>query len=346
MMSWPLCSGRDKECRLMKVVFFHRRPRPDVNFSVENLFNQIRTALPPVVDWEVKELKYFSDGFFKRLYITLQAAFYQRGINHITGDVNFIAILLRKKRTILTILDVGFMKHPNRFARLLLRFFWIILPVRRSGLVTTISQSAKDELLKYVKVDHSKVKVIYVPISPSFKRFERPFNKQQPVILQVGTKQNKNVSRLIQALKGVPCRLDIVGHLTVELEEQLRACSINYTTSKNLTNEEVLEKYKAADILSFVSTYEGFGMPIVEANAIGRVVVTSNILSMPEVAGNAAHLVDPFDVNSIREGIVKVIEDDNYRERLIANGFENQLRFNVNNIASQYTEIYKVMARE
>ena len=57
------------------------------------------------------------------------------------------------------------------------------------------------------------------------------------------------------------------------------------------------------DILSFVSTYEGFGMPIVEANAIGRVVVTSNVLSMPEVAGNAAHLVDPFDVNSIREGI-------------------------------------------
>ncbi|PZR04182.1 MAG: glycosyltransferase family 1 protein, partial [Flavobacterium psychrophilum] len=108
----------------------------------------------------------------------------------------------------------------------------------------------------------------------------------------------------------------------------------------NLTDEEILDKYKSADIVSFVSTYEGFGMPIVEANAIGRVVITSRILSMPEVAGNAAHLVDPYDVQSIRDGIIKVITDAQYRNALIANGYLNRQRFSAETIALQYAAIY------
>src|SRR5688500_8010949 len=106
---------------VMKVVFFHRKPRPNFNFSVENLFKQIRAFLPTDVEWEVKELAHFSQGFFKRFYITMEAAFYQKGINHITGDINFVALGLKKSRTVLTILDVGFMKHANPVARLILR---------------------------------------------------------------------------------------------------------------------------------------------------------------------------------------------------------------------------------
>jgi glycosyltransferase involved in cell wall biosynthesis len=84
-------------------------------------------------------------------------------------------------------------------------------------------------------------------------------------------------------------------------------------------------------------------MPIVEANAVGRVVVTSNLLSMPEVAGGAAHLVDPFDVSSIRSGILKVIEDDSYREALITKGFANRKRFDTRQIAQEYAEIYRLL---
>jgi glycosyltransferase involved in cell wall biosynthesis len=325
----------------MKVVFFHRKPRPNFNFSVENLFKQIRQSLPAEVDWEVKELRFFSEGFFKRLYICFEAVFSQKDINHITGDINFIAILLRKKKTVLTILDVGFMKHPNAFARWVLRIFWIILPVKRSAVITTISLSAKHELLKYVSIDPEKVKVIYVPISASFARYDKLFNKREPVILQIGTKHNKNVTRLVQALQGISCRLEIVGEVNEALALELRNANVKYIASKNLTNQEILEKYKSADILSFVSTYEGFGMPIVEGNAVGRVVVTSNILSMPEVAGDAAHLVDPFSVPSIREGILRVIEDDAYRDQLVEHGFKNHLRFRVQMIAQQFTEIYK-----
>ena len=324
----------------MRVVFFHRRPRLRANFSVESLFRQIRAVLPTSVTWDISEASYFSNGFFKRLYIGIEAAFRQRDVNHITGDINFVAIFLRKKRTVLTVLDVGLMNNPNWFARMILKWFWIILPVKRCAIVTTISGSTKTELLKYVNANPDKVKVVYVPISPQFVPQPKAFNKVKPVILQIGTKPNKNVVRLVRALDGISCRLEIVGEVDQSLKKELELARVDYSASKNLTDQEILDKYHGADIVSFVSTYEGFGMPIVEANAVGRVVITSNLLSMPEVAGDAAHLVNPFDVASIRSGLVRIIEDDAYRNLLIEKGFRNRMRFDVVAIARQYSEIY------
>ena len=258
-------------------------------------------------------------------------------------DINFIAIFLRKSRTVLTILDLGLLSHPNAMSRWVLKLFWVVLPVRRSAVITTISNSTKEELLKNVKTDPARIRVVYVPISERFIYEPKVFNKECPVILQIGTIANKNVMRLANALAGISCKLEIIGDVNPILANELERNKILFSHSKNLSNEEVLNKYRAADMLSFVSTYEGFGMPIVEANAVGRVVVTSNILSMPEVAGNAAHLVDPYDIISIRNGILEVIENDAYRQRLVANGLINCRRFEARNIAKQYFEIYETL---
>ena len=102
--------------------------------------------------------------------------------------------------------------------------------------------------------------------------------------------------------------------------------------------------YEEADIVTLMSTLEGFGMPIVEAQAVGRVVVTSNVSSMPEVAGDGACLVDPLDVSAIRAGIRKVIDDDGYREDLVRRGFENVKRFDPERIAQQYLDLYRRIA--
>jgi glycosyltransferase involved in cell wall biosynthesis len=99
------------------------------------------------------------------------------------------------------------------------------------------------------------------------------------------------------------------------------------------------------DLLVFASTFEGFGLPIVEAQATGRPVVTSNIMSMPEVAGDAACLVDPFNVSSIREGVLKVINDSDYRNALVKAGFENVKRFQPEQIARQYAELYHELVK-
>jgi len=89
-----------------------------------------------------------------------------------------------------------------------------------------------------------------------------------------------------------------------------------------------------------VSTYEGFGLPIVEANAVGRPVITSNVCSMPEVAGDAAFLVDPFDVEDIRRGVLLLINDSHLRRDLVRRGFLNVRRFSIESVATQYRSLY------
>jgi len=328
---------------VIKVVFFHRK-RALGNYSIENLFKQLSYAFPKEIVWKNKELSFYSKGFFKRLLIGIEAMFNQRDVNHITGDVNFIAIFLRKKRTILTIHDIGYMNHPNPIARFLLVWFWIRIPAHCSSIITTVSTATKTELLKYVSIDPSSIKVIHNAFSPLFESYPKSFNSKRPRILQIGTKHNKNLIRLIQALEGINCELDLVGALNDEILKELKARGVDYITSANISDEEMVKKYQQADVVSFVSTYEGFGIPILEANSIGRVVVTSNILSMPEVAGDAAHLVDPFEVTSIREGFFRVVNDDEYRAKLIANGFNNIERFKVDEIAKQYCELYRTLA--
>ena len=113
---------------------------------------------------------------------------------------------------------------------------------------------------------------------------------------------------------------------------------------RRLSDEEVWEEYNKCDILSLVSTLEGFGMPIIEANVVGRVCITGNTSSMPEIAGNAAHIVNPFDIHDIHLGFKKIIDDKEYRDSLITNGFKNATRFSAVALANQYSKLYNKIA--
>jgi glycosyltransferase involved in cell wall biosynthesis len=89
-----------------------------------------------------------------------------------------------------------------------------------------------------------------------------------------------------------------------------------------------------------VSTYEGFGLPIIEAQAIGRPVITSNIPPMDEVAGDAALKVDPYDVSAIRTAILKLCADRVLQEELILQGLENVKQYRAPDIAEKYAQLY------
>lgn len=329
----------------MKVVFFQRKPRPLKNFSVEMLFDQVRSYLPSDIEYKIHIAKHYSNGFFNRLFISIDAMFNQSDVNHVTGDIGFITIFLSGKKTILTMLDVGSLNDANPIMKKILQWFWVQWPVYKASYVTTISEASKKELLKYINVKHKKkIRIIYVPVSDQLTYVAKTFNEDCPVILQIGTKQNKNIPRLIEAIKGINCKLEIVGVLNQSQIDILELNNINYRNSVNLSNDELRKKYEEADLVAFVSTYEGFGMPIVEAQIVGRPVVTSNILSMPEVAGNGADLVDPFDIESIRNGILRVINDTNYREKLIKAGKINAERFSAKDIANQYAKLYRSLS--
>lgn len=326
------------------VTFFHRKPRAVGNYSVEFIFEDVRRRLNDLIKARTAYSTYESTGLFKRLYNCVEAMFRQGDVNHVTGDINYLGLLLSKRRTIHTILDCVHLTSSAGLKYKVLRLFWLAIPARRSRYLTAISESTRQEILKHVQCDPAKIKVIYVAISGRFKRKDQPFNKQRPRILQVGTAHNKNIPRLISALEGIPCVLEIIGKHNPEYEQMLKDRNIAYEYKWGLTDDEMLQRYEAADIIALASTYEGFGMPILEGQAVGRPVISANVFSMPEVAGDAACLVDPFDVQSIRQGIQKIIEDDAYRNAMVQKGFENIRRFHPQAIAMQYFELYKEIA--
>lgn len=326
----------------MKITYFYRRPQNIGHYSIEFIFDTLIKNLPSNVTGKKKVSRYFSSGILSRLRIILDSSKYKSkgSINHITGDIHFIAIGLPKKNTILTIHDIGFLNTNNTFNRVILQYFWITLPVKRVAFVTVVSEATKQELLKVVKVNPNKIRVIGNFISSIYNYQPKKFNFNYPVILQIGCAPNKNIFRLASALRCLPCKLVLIGNLNNELVQVLQENFISYQHKSNLSELELFNEYKNCDIVSFVSLLEGFGLPILEAQATGRPVITSNCSSMPEVAGEGACFVDPANVESIRQGILKVIQDTSFRASIILKGFENVKRFNIQTITKEYVSLY------
>jgi glycosyltransferase involved in cell wall biosynthesis len=329
----------------MKIVYFQRKPLP-IHKSIEFIFRELRSRLPSYVQCSTVVSRFYSRGLINRLCIMMEAYFNQGDVNHITGDIHFAAILLSRKKTVLTIHDLGMLYDSAGVIHTVLKYFWFTLPVNKCAFITVVSEATKRELLKYVRFPSENIYVIPNAISSAFTYAPKVFDKIKPVILQVGITPNKNLERLVEALKGISCVLNIIGRIPDHVKDKLQQYNVSYTNSANISQEELVLQYKQCDILCLVSTYEGFGMPIVEANATGRPVITSNILSMPEVAGPAACLVDPYDTASIRNGLLKIINDDAYRNDLIKRGLENRKRFDAGQTAMQYLNIYKQIVNQ
>lgn len=309
--------------------------------SIEKVFRRITEGLNKE-KYEISFIQMpFGNGFtdmLKNLF------FFQKtkaDIFHITGHIHYIALVLPAKKTVLTIHDLGFLHTRRGFRRFLLKKLFLDFPVKKLKYITAISEATKAEIIKYTNCREDKIRVIENPL--------RDFNNlkgnvgfsEKPMVLQVGTSPNKNVLNLIKALKGVNCKVVLIGKIENELKDSLIENEIDFINKTNLSDDEMEIEYQNVDLITFCSTFEGFGLPIIEAQALGKPVITSNLSPMKEVAGNAAYLVDPTDVNSIREGVLKVINDSEFREKLIREGFANVKRFDVNKISAEYERLYE-----
>ncbi len=327
----------------LTVVHFHRRPLAGY-VSIERLFDGLRQAMPADTECVTHICPHFSKAVWPRLLNMMDAARRQGQINHITGDVHYLALALNRRRTLLTIHDCAALRRLTGWRRAVLKLFWFTWPVRCAALVTVVSETTRQELLHELQCDPAKIRVVPNCVGPEFVPVLRPFAITAPEVLHLGTAPNKNLERLIPALAGLSCRLRIVGHLSSAQSAMLSASGIPYTNLPSATDQEVLLAFQNCDLVFFASTDEGFGLPILEAQATGRPVITSRVSSMPEVAGAGACLVDPFDVAAIRQGILQVCQDAAYRQKIIAAGFENVKRFSAPAIAARYAELYRELA--
>ena len=324
----------------MKINYFFRYSTPFFH-SIEEQFYTMQKKLPDNIKYENKYSKYSGTSIWKLFYNIIEAMFRQSEINHITGDIHYVALFLKNKKTILTIHDLGSLLKGNSFKQFILKVFWVSIPVRRVKYVTVISEFTKKQLIDNVKIKANKIFVIPDCVSPELRYSPKKFNQIKPIILQIGTKTNKNLINLFKSIKNINCKLLIVGKLPEKYKTLLSEFNTDYENYINIPYSEIVTLYERADIVSFISTYEGFGVPIIEANTVGRPVVTSNISPMKEVAQNAAVLVNPYDTDDIKNAFLKIIQNKEYRNSLITNGLENAKQYNAEKIALKYAELYK-----
>ncbi len=323
---------------LLHVTHIYREFRK-TNYSIEGIFQTVKKDLEGIVD--IKD--YYADGSksrFKNISLMKQNA---GNINHITGDVNFLALGLKGKKNILTIHDFGYYENPvhNKIKNLIYHYMWYALPLKNINIATVVSEFTKEKLIKYFNFPESNIRVIPDPVKPVFRKADFEPRNSKPKILQIGSGDHKNVMNLLEAVKDMDVQLEIIGWPSESERAKLSEYNIDHTISNKLTDEEVYRKYCEVDILFFASLYEGFGMPIIEAQEVGRPVITSNIGAMKEVGQGSALLVDPNSVKDIRAAIEGLITNEDLKFDTINKGFLNASKYAHKNVAMQYFEVYK-----
>lgn len=319
--------------------------QPGRFFSLERIFQQLEPLLEKKVTvrtWSAAYSRFTPAGLLRNI---LAARHIRADVYHITGDIHYIILGLPRRHTLLTIHDCVFLYNASGLKRRLLKWLLLDMPVRRCRLITTISEATRQDILRHTGCPPDKLVVIPDPVADTIYHVPAAFRTREPVVLFVGTTAHKNLLRTAEALEGIPCRLHIVGKLSSEQRQALDSHGIRYQSSSGLTDEEMAAQYAGADFVLFPSTFEGFGLPIVEGQKAGRPVVTSNLSPMKETAGDGAWLVDPYDVASIRAGVLKVIDDAACRDELVRKGFQNIIRFSPETISDQYLQCYQQLLK-
>ncbi len=267
-------------------------------------------------------------------------------------------------RTLLTVHDLSFVRVPETASPNLKAYLDAVVPrsIKRATHVLADSQATKDDLVALYNTSPEKITVLLSGVDSRYKRVddsqaqaavrEKYQLGSRPYSFSIGTVQpRKNYSRLIRALaqlraEGHDLALVIAGGrgwLEDEMYQTLREVRMqDYVHLIGFADESDLPAlYSGALCTTFPSLYEGFGLPVLESMACGTPVVTSNVSSLPEVAGNAALQVNPYDLEAITDAVRRIINDYALREDLIERGYQQARRFTWEDSARQLQVIYR-----
>ena len=332
-------------------------------------------AIARHLQFAICNLQFLSDDWLHRIWhrarlpIPIEAAIGRVDLFHEPDFV--LPPTLPRTPTVLTVHDLTFVRDPESAFPRLRRYLNRVVPrsVARATHVLADSAATKNDLVELFHTSPDKITVLYGGVDARFAPVRDPERLAavrakyniglDPFILGIGTIQpRKNYKRLIQAFCHSPTsprslrlsNLVIVGGkgwLYDDIFAEVKRLGLEGCVlfPGFVDDDDLPALYSAADVLAFPSIYEGFGLPILEAMACGTPVVTSVTSSLPELAGDAALLVEPTDVDAIAAALRRLLQEADLRRRLVAAGFDQARKFTWEKAAAQLLEIYNSFAR-
>lgn len=235
--------------------------------------------------------------------------------------------------------------------------FYLKRALKKAKKIVAISNTVADELKKKLFIDKGKLKTIYEFIDDKFYNVnssQKPVVEEEYILFVGNRKKHKNLKNLILAFDRIKdeakVKLVIAGSKDSKIDEvdelvdklNLKSHIVEFIAP---SDEVIINLYQHAKLFVFPSLFEGFGLPPLEALALGCPVITSNIPVLREILGEEIASFNPYDVNDIAAKLIMALTDDNLRENLLAKGKERLKIFDKNRIIEEYLKVFKEVLR-
>ena len=292
----------------------------------------------------------------------LPAAVERLSIDVLHSTHHTLPLRTMRARRVVTIHDVTFFRIPERYPPQRRYYFQAVTRAAANvaDAIIVPSRSVRDDLIAALDVDPEEVHVVYEAAAARFSPVDAAaasataarYGLTRPYVLSVGSLEpGKNRARLIEAMhalrrEGADFDLAIAGQRAWDYERDIDAVRALEMGDRvrflgYVRDEDLPALYRGATAFAFPSLHEGFGLPVLEAMACGTPVLTSHVSATAEVAGDAALLVDPLDVQAIREGLRRLLTDADLRARLSAQGRARAAEFSWRRAAQETHAVYR-----
>lgn len=238
-----------------------------------------------------------------------------------------------------TLHDITYIRFPHTYSKVFRYFYRFVMPLilKTSKHIFTVSEFSRKEIVEYYHIPSDKITVVYNAVDKSFQPQQDENLKKENYLLAVSSvKENKNFGMILKAFKKVSkqksnLKLFIVGDLKngnfSNIDLSLFINNPRIKLLGRVSDVQLVKLYSNAIAFLFPSLYEGFGIPVLEAQACGCPVVSSNVSSMPEVLNNSGALINPTSIDDLVNAINNIVDNNDYRNNLIEKGFQNKNRF-------------------